>query len=217
MICLPSQAPKGPALDWMALAETKADKRRAGDRARYRELVRITTAGGAPSSRARATMVKLKGRLENLPSRVSVVEGLRQAMWSGWGRQGDTSLVAEVSPERLLERVAEIEAADQINQGGLWPAICRERPADAVGTLVLGGARGSWQPERWRDYLNSSLTAFKDGINEDDVASVLRALCDMPANVLDVTLPAASLWLRSLAGANAGELRDPILVTWSRG
>jgi hypothetical protein len=207
---------KGPALEWMALAETKTDKRNAANWARYRELVRITTAGGVLSSRAQAAIEKLKGRRENLPSRVSVVEGLRQEMWSGWGRQGDTPLVAEVSPEGLLERVDEIEAADQINQGGLWTAICRERPADAVGALVLGGGRGTWPPERWRDYLNSSLMAFKDGIDEDEVASVLRALCDMPGDILDAILPAASVWLRSLAATNAGVLHDPILITWDR-
>src|SRR5262249_12120156 len=83
---------KGPALDWMALAETKIDKQRAADRARYRELVRIMTAGGILSSRSRTTMEKLRGRLENPPLQVSVVEGLRQEMWSGPGRQGDTSL-----------------------------------------------------------------------------------------------------------------------------
>jgi hypothetical protein len=207
---------KGPALDWMALAETKTNKRRAANWSRYRELMRITTAGGILSSRARAAMAKLQGRLQNPPSRVSVVEGLRQEMWSGWGRQGDTSLVPEVAPERLLERVDEIETADPTNQGGLWTAICRERPADAVGALVLRGARGTWPPGRWRDYLNSSLMAFKDGINEDEVASVLRALCDMPADILEEILPAASMWLRSLVGKNAGGLRDPILVIWDR-
>jgi NAD-dependent SIR2 family protein deacetylase len=207
---------KGPALDWMALAETKADKRRAANWARYRELVRITTAGGTLSRRAHAAMTKLRGRLENLPSRVSVVEGLRQEIWSGWGRHGDMSLLAEISPERLLERVAEIEAADQINQGGLWTAICRERPADAVQALVIGGARGTWPPERWRDYFNSSLMTLKDGINEDEVASVLRALCDMPTDILDAILPAASVWLRELAATNAGVLRDPTLITWDR-
>src|SRR5262249_26786113 len=87
---------------------------------RYRELVRISTAGGTLSSRAYAAMLKLRKRLENPPSQVSVVEGVRQEMWSGWGRHGDTSLVTQVPPERLLERVTEIEAADPINQEGLW-------------------------------------------------------------------------------------------------
>ena len=207
---------KGPALGWMALAQTKADKRRAANWARYRELVRITTAGGVLSGRLRAEMAKLRGRLENPPSQVSVVEGLRQEMWSGWGRHGDTSLLAGIPLEGLLERVAEIEAADPINQEGLWAAICGERPEDAVAVLVLGGARGTWPPERWRDYLNSSLMTFRDGVNEDEVASVLRAVCGMQADILDAILPAASVWLRSLAVTNAGVLRDPILITWDR-
>src|SRR5262249_10587325 len=112
---------QGPDLDWM---EPKADKRRAANWARYRELVRITTAGGALSTRARAELAKLSEELGKPPSQVSVVEGLRQEMWTGWGRQGDMSLVAQVEPDRLLERVAEIEAGDPINQGGLWTAIC---------------------------------------------------------------------------------------------
>jgi NAD-dependent SIR2 family protein deacetylase len=205
---------KGPALDWMALAETKTDKRRAADRARYRELVRITTAGGVLSGPSHAATEKLRGRLENPPSQVSVVEGLRQEMWSGWGRPGDTTLVAEVPLERLLERIAEIEGADPINQDGLWAAVCRQRSGDALGALVSAGNRRNWPEGRWRDYLNSSLMAFKDGINENEVASALRALCDMPADTLAAILPAAGIWLRSLAGAGPGNLREPVLIAW---
>jgi hypothetical protein len=38
----------------------------------------------------------------------------------------------------------------------------------------------------------------------------------IPANILDAISPAASQWLRSLAAANPGGLRDPILVAWDR-
>jgi hypothetical protein len=196
--------------------EEKSDQRRRANFMRYRELVRITTSGGVLSHRASTVLARLTEGLENPPAEISVVEGLRQEMWSGSGRPGDASLVAEVPIEGLLERVAEIEEADPINQDGLWAAICRERPGDAVGALVIGGGLGTWAPARWRDYLNSSLMDFRDGIDGDEVALVSRAPCSMPADILDAILPAASAWLRSLAQTNAEGLRDLILVTWDR-
>jgi hypothetical protein len=196
--------------------EVKREKRLRANFMRYRELARITTAGGDLSYRARRALAKLTKQLKNPPAQISVVEGLRREMWSGSGRPGDVSLVAEVSPQRLLERVAEIEAADLINQDGLWAAICRERPLDAVRALVLAGAGGTWPPGRWRDYLNSSVMAFKDGVNQDEVTSVLRALCEMPTDTLEAILAAAGLWLKSLTGASIEGLRASILITWDR-
>jgi hypothetical protein len=202
--------------DKLLWPEEKSDKRRRADFIRYRELARIITAGGHLSHRARTVLARLTECLKNPPAQISVVEGLRQEMWSGSGHLGDPALVAEVPNEGLLERVAKIEQGDPINQDGLWAAICREQPRDALEALVLGCTRGIWPPERWRDYLNASLMAFKDGIDNDEITSVLRALCDMPADILDAILPAASAWLRSLAHTNVEGLRDPILVTWDR-
>jgi hypothetical protein len=207
---------KGPASKWIWLAETKDDKRRVADSIRHRELVRITTAGGDLSARARSALARFAERLTNPPSQVSVVEDLRQESWSGWGLSGDTSLVAEIAPEGLLERVAEIEAGDPINQDGLWTVVCRERPADALAAIVIEGARGTWPTARWRDYLNSSLMTFKDGVQEDQVGKTIQALCDMPADVLQEILPAASVWLRSLVDADAGNLREAVLASWDQ-
>jgi hypothetical protein len=57
---------------------------------------------------------------------------------------------------------------------------------------------------------------FKDGINQDEVISVLHALCEMPSDILEEILPVAGLWLRSLTGTNVEGLRDAILITWDR-
>jgi hypothetical protein len=179
-------------------------------------FLRITTAGGNLSARSRAMLDRLTAQLANPPSQISVVEGLRHESWSGWGRPGDTSLVAEVPVEGLLERVAEIETADPINQDRLWAAVCQQKSGDALQALVIGGADGSCPAGRWRDYLNFTLMAFKDGVREDEVSAVLRSLCDMPADTLDAILPAATVWLRSLVETDPERLREPILSTWDR-
>ena len=202
--------------DKLLWPEEQSDKRRRANFTRYRELARITTAGGSLSYRARTVLARLTECLENPPAQISVVEGLRQEMWFGGGHQGNPELVEEVPTEGLLERVSAIETGDPINQDGLWVTICRERPGDAAAALLLAGDRGTWPPERWRDYLNASLMAFKDGIDKDEITSVSRALCDMPADIFGAILPAASAWLRSLPHTTGEGMRDPILVTWDR-
>ena len=57
---------------------------------------------------------------------------------------------------------------------------------------------------------------FKDGIDKDEISSILRVLWDVPADLFGAILPEASRWLRSLTHAEAEGRRDSILVTWDR-
>jgi len=85
---------KGPKFEWLWLAEPK-HKRRVADSMRQRELARIATAGGKLSTRAQAALTRLTSNLEHAATRVSVVDGLQQESWSGWGRIGDASVEIE--------------------------------------------------------------------------------------------------------------------------
>ena len=85
---------KGPKFEWLWLAEPK-HKRRVADSMRQRELARIATAGGKLSTRAQAALTRLTSNLEHAATRVSVVDGLQQESWSGWGRMGDASVEIE--------------------------------------------------------------------------------------------------------------------------
>jgi NAD-dependent SIR2 family protein deacetylase len=205
---------RGPQGEWMWLAE---DKRRATDFARHRELARIATAGGRLSARAQRAFTRLAARLENPPVQVSVVEGLRQRSWSGWGRRGDISLVAETPDERLLEHVDEIEGRDPINQSGLWAAVCGDMPDKALAALVQARARDQWPAARWREFLNRSRMEFGKGINAAQVTVVAEALGGMPEDVLRDITPSFGGWLKSLSSVDRiAEMRSVILSSWDR-
>ncbi len=208
---------KGPKSEWMWLAETKKDKRLYADRRRYDELIRIKTAGGVLSRRAESALVRLAAKIDNPPSQISAVERLRHTSWSGWGYGGDTSLVAEVPTERLLDHVTEIAASDPINQDGLWRAVCEQRPADALAALVQAGTEGRWPVDMWRDYLNGRAVAFKAGVDEQQVKDTASTVCEMPEDTLASLLPSSTLWLESVpAKEAAGTLREVVLKTWDQ-
>lgn len=204
---------KGPVLDlrWPA-----RDRRRVTDSAQHRELARIATAGGRLSARAQKAFERLTAKLANPPAQVSVVEGLRHDTWSGSGRPGDASLVESTPVEDLLRQVGEIEERDQINQSGLWAAICAEQPERALAALEA--AAGAATAAHWREFLNSMVMTFREEVDEARIASVIAALGALSGGTVQAIAPSLGSWLKSLVAATAfpAALRPGVLDIWDR-